>query len=352
MARTKHVSGSAPAGMDVIQNIVVVLQENHTFDNYFGTYPGADGTAGRDLCLPQASGSSNCRKPFHSPTLTPGDLSHTWSSAHDDYDGGKMDGFIYSEGSDETMCYFDDSDLPHYWKAASEYVLCDRYFTSVMSESAPNHLYLVAGTSGGIVDDRVPSTLDFPPVFEQLDSRKIKWKVYGFTKWYESFGYVQRSGEVASNFLPAGEFMSDLRANNLPEVSWIIGAPGGDEHPPKDVQKGQDSVASDVVNKLGESPYWKGLALFVTWDDYGGFYDHVAPPQVDRYGFGFRVPCLLISPYARKGFIDSTVNDHTSILKFIETRFGLNPLSTRDAAANAMLEAFDFRAAARKFAGI
>ncbi|MDG6939019.1 MAG: hypothetical protein JRN39_01260, partial [Nitrososphaerota archaeon] len=128
----------------------------------------------------------------------------------------------------------------------------------------------------------------------------------------------------------------------LAQVSWVIGAPGGDEHPPKNVQAGQDSVAGDIVNKVGASAYWNSVAIFVTWDDYGGFYDHVPPKQVDEYGYGFRVPCLVISPYSKKGFVDTAVNDHTSILRFIETRYGLPPLSTRDAAANGMMEAFDF----------
>ena len=111
-------------------------------------------------------------------------------------------------------------------------------------------------------------------------------------------------------------------------------------------------MANDVVNGLGHSSYWNSLAIFITWDDYGGFYDHVAPPQVDQYGYGFRVPCLVISPYARQGFLDSTVNDHTSILKFVEARFGLNSLSARDAAANNFSEAFDFSKPARAFVPI
>ena len=181
-AVVSHSSGAATSdGLGKVDRIDVVLQENHTFDNYFGYYPGADGTAGASICLPVAPGSSNCVAPFHSKSLTPVDMNHNWAAAHSDYDKGKMDGFIYSEGSDQTMCYFDKTDLPRYWKAASSYVLCDRYFTSVMSESAPNHLFLVAGTAGGLQDDRVPSTLSFPPVFEQLDSRGVSWKVYGFT---------------------------------------------------------------------------------------------------------------------------------------------------------------------------
>ena len=163
---------------------------------------------------------------------------------------------------------------------------------------------------------------------------------------------MQRNAKQPANFATARQFSRDVAAGNLPDVSWVIGAPGGDEHPPKNVQTGQDSVADDIVNKLGESSYWGGLALFLTWDDYGGFYDHVPPPQVDAYGYGFRVPCLVISPFARKGFVDSAVNDHTSILRFIETRYGLAPLSSRDAKANPMLEAFDFQQPASSFTKI
>ncbi len=340
---------SPQAGLGNIQNIVVVLQENHTFDNYFGTFPGADGTAGKPICIPVTPGSSDCIQPYHDPTLTPVDMNHNWKAARADYDGGKMDGFVYSEGSRETMGYFDGGDLPRYWKAAGQYVLCDRYFTSVMSESAPNHLYLVAGTSGGLTDDRVPRTITFPPIFEQLDSKGISWKVYGFTKWYESFQYVQGLPSAQSHFGQASEFAQDLAGGALPQVCWIVGAPGGDEHPPKNIQAGQDSVADDIVNAVGSSAYWTSSAIFVTWDDYGGFYDHVAPPQVDSMGYGFRVPCLVISPYARKGFVDSTVYDHTSVLRFIEDRFGLEPLSTRDASATGMAPAFDFMQGPRMF---
>jgi phospholipase C len=143
--------------------------------------------------------------------------------------------------------------------------------------------------------------------------------------------------------------IKDLAAGTLPQVTWVIGAPGGTEHPPQDIQRGQNSVFDDLVNPVGRSPLWPSVAVFVTWDDFGGFYDHVAPPQVDAYGYGFRVPCLILSPFARSGFIDHVVNDHTSILRFVENRFGLTPLSSRDAAANDLTEAFDFGQSARPF---
>lgn len=332
-----------------ISKIVVVLQENHTFDNYFGTYPNADGTAGKNLLLPLSPGANPSLAPSHSPTPSPVDLNHNWASAHTDYNRGKMDGFVYGERNAGTLAFFDRSDLPRYWAVADQYVLCDRYFTSVMSESAPNHLFLVAGTCGGIQDDSVPASLPFPPIFEQLDRRNVTWKVYGFTQWFERFAYVQKTASAATKFAPAGGFATDLADGTLSDISWIIGAPGGNEHPPQNVQLGESSVADDILNALGSSHYWGSAACFVTWDDFGGFYDHVPPPQVDAFGYGFRVPCLVVSPFARAGVIDHQVHDHTSILKFIETRYGLQPLSTRDAGANDFSEAFDFSTPPRPF---
>ncbi len=340
-------------GSSQIKNIVIILQENHTFDNYFGTYPKSDGTTGKSICLPKSKGSisqTNCVSPYHDTNLTPVDMNHNWNSAHQDYDGGKMDGFVYSEGNKETMGYYEETDLEHYYAAADNYVLCDKYFTSVMSESAPNHLFLVAGSAGGIIDDKVPAKLDFPPIFQQLDQKGISWKVYGFTNWYKSFAYVQDNCSTRNNFASSRSFDIDLKNGKVSRVSWIIGAPGGDEHPPANIQAGEESVAS-IVNSVGKSPYWNSVAIFVTWDDYGGFYDHVAPLQVDQFGYGFRVPCLIISPYARPGFVSSVVNDHTSILKFVEDNHGLSPLSTRDARANNLAEAFDF-GSARSFVPI
>ncbi|HYK92842.1 MAG TPA: alkaline phosphatase family protein [Thermoplasmata archaeon] len=341
-------SGRSTVGSP-ISRIVVILQENHTFDNYFGTFPGADGLAGRTICLPNQSGPGPCTAPFHAPSRTATEMSHTWQSAHADFDGGRMDGFVFSEGSPATMGYFDGTDIPRYWKAARTYTLCDRYFTSVMSESAPNHLFLVAGTAGGLRDDNVPTTLTFPPVFQSLETAGVTWKVYGFTKWFERFEFVRSLSGASSHFSTGARFAQDVASGSLSEVSWVIGAPGGSEHPPQDIQLGQDSVVDQVVNPLGSSSYWDSSAVFLTWDDYGGFYDHVAPPQVDSEGYGFRVPCIVASPYARPGFIDHALNDHTSILRFIENRFGLPALSSRDAAANDLSEAFDFTQPARAF---
>ncbi|MDA4117921.1 MAG: alkaline phosphatase family protein, partial [Thaumarchaeota archaeon] len=344
-----NARSQAAAPSAAIKNIVVIFQENHTFDNYFGTFPGADGTLGKNYCLPKAPGSKNCYPPFHDSNLTPVDMNHNWSVAHKDYDGGKMDGFVYSEGNQETMGYYDSADIPRYWKAAQQYVLCDRYFTSVMSESLPNHLSLVAGTCGGIMDDNAPATIKFPPIFQQLDNAGVSWRVYSSSTWLKNFEYVQNTPGADAKFVPPARIVTDVQNGDLAQVSWIIGAAGGDEHPSQNIQLGQNYVADEIVNRLGSGKDWGSIAMFLTYDDFGGFFDHVPPPQVDKYGYGFRVPCTVVSPFAKRGFVDSTVNDHTSILKFIETRYGLAALSTRDAAANDMSEAFDFTQAARAF---
>ena len=341
--------GSIRAGGVPIDRFVIVLQENHSFDNYFGTYPNADGTTGKNLCLPRAPGSAQCVKPFHDSNRTPAEMSHNWETAHSAYDGGRMDAFVYSEANTETMGFFDRSDLPRYWAAADQFVLCDRYFTSVMSESAPNHLFLVAGTAGGLLDNNVPSTFNFPPIFQSLDQQRVSWRCYGFSTWFERFAYVQGSPAVQRNFVPPDQFAQDLAAGALPQVCWVIGAPGGTEHPPQNIQTGQNSVLDAVVNPVGTSAYWNSTAMVVTWDDYGGFFDHVPPPQVDPFGYGFRVPALLLSPYAKAGFVDHSIYDHTSILRSIENRFGIPPLAARDSAANDLTNAFDFAQQPRRF---
>lgn len=348
---TARASAPAP-GSGALEHLVIVLQENHTFDQYFGAYPGVEGTAGRPLMVPAAPGATPTVAPFHATTLTPVDMNHNWASAHADYDGGRMDGFVYSEGNVATMGYCTRAEIPRYWRAADEYALCDHYFTSVMSESAPNHLHLVAGTAGGLRDDNVPATLLFRPIFQSLDEKRISWKVYGFTKWFERFAYVQGTPAARQNFAPATEFAKDLAAGVLPAVSWVVGAPGGTEHPPASIAAGENSVADDIVNAVGRSGYWPTSALFITWDDFGGFYDHLAPPQVDSEGYGFRVPCLVVSPYARQGYVDRTVYDHTSILRFIEERWSLAALSARDAHATPVSAAFDFAGNPRPFVPI
>jgi phospholipase C len=345
---------AAPAPRWPLSKIVIVFQENHTFDNYFGMYPRGDGILGKKFLLPATPGAPGTVGPLHAENPPSGDLNHSWAAAHGDYDSGRMDGFVYSEGTVESMGYYDHSDILRYWKAADQYVLCDRYFSSVMSQSAPNHLHLLAGTAGGLTDNRVPAQLPFPPIFQSLDAARIPWGLYSdYANWYTSFQYVQDNPSARARIQPASQFGKDLAAGKLPDVTWIMGmGHNADEHPAEDIRVGMNAVADTVVNGIGASPLWGGVAIFITWDDYGGRFDHVPPPQVDPWGYGFRVPCLVISPYARTGVIDSTLLDHTSLLRFVENQYGLAPLSARDSAANDLSSAFDFGSRARPFAPI
>ncbi|TLY01023.1 MAG: alkaline phosphatase family protein [Thaumarchaeota archaeon] len=296
-----------------IQHVVVIVQENHSFDNYFGTYPDANGLP-PGVALPAKPNGTASVKPFPlNNDVPPRDICHSWGCAHAEFDGGKMDGFVYTAASVMTMGYFDYHQIPYYWDYASQYVLMDNYFSSVAGPSLPNHLYLVAGQSGGIVTNDRPTRLGFPSIFDELQTSGVSWRYYAQL--------------YASGWNPLPIFKSFV--------------------PNASLTKGMQDLVVGLVDQIMRSQYWRSTAVFITWDDYGGWYDHVPPPQVDKYGYGFRVPCLIISPYAKRGFIDPTLADHSSILKFIETLFNLQPIAARDAAASNLMEAFDFSQKAR-----
>lgn len=359
-----------------IQHIVILYQENRTFDQYFGTYPGANGLP-MNVALPKARGSNEIVSPFHLTNTSTRDLDHSSRVARIAYDNGKMDGFVYAEGSDLTMGYYDHRELPYYWDYASKFVLMDNFFSSEMGPSLPNHLYLIAGQSGELTENTQGGTCEsreicqggsnrtsnnpyglsnnltfnFTTVMDQLDNRDVSWKYYNGDKDnYKDAGYWNPLPAFASfknnparlnNLAPNDQFLVDLAKGNLAQVVWVIPTEDESDHPTANVEVGQKYLVT-AINAIMQSEYWPSTAIFVTWDDYGGWYDHVAPPQVDTFGLGFRVPCLIISPYAKEGFIDHTQSEFTSILKFIETVHGLPTLTQRDAMASNMLEAFDF----------
>ena len=335
-----------------IKHVVVLIQENHTFDNYFGTYPGANGI-NSSIALPTTPDSSDLVSPFHLSSATPPiDLPHYRGAALEAYNSGKMDGFVYAEKSNLTMGYFDHREIPYYWDYASQFVLADNFFTSVMGPSLPNHIYLFAGQSGGVVENIDNATLNFPCIMDELDKNGISWRYYGVNSIFHSanplpaFESFKNNQSRFANCLPTNKFFSDISEGKLADVVWIRNE-SFSEHPPQNITKGQNFVVS-LVNSIMESPYWSSTAILITWDDYGGWYDHVTPPQVDQAGYGFRVPLLIISPYAKRGIVDHVINDHTSVLKFIETTFSLKPLATADEKANNLMEAFDFSQSPRE----
>ena len=375
-------AGHSHAGLNKIHHVIWIIQENHSFDNYFGTFPGADGPS-PSTCIPVMPGSSQCVKPFHMPEGEPiYDLRHGWVDEHAAYDNGKMDGFVWAEGTPLTMAYLDDRDIPNYWAYARHFTLCDRFFSSEMSESLTNHLYSVAAQSGGLIGglssvEEIEEVLgekggfSFASIVKSFSQGHVTWKYYVETRPmsedHESYGVmpslwfgapktfslwnplpgfkaVREDPEQMKNLVDLKEYFQDLRTGTLPEVSWIVPTFEDSEHPPESlvpVARGMWYV-TNILNALMESPYWKDSVVLLTWDDYGGFYDHVPPPIVDAFGYGPRVPTLVISPFVKAGFISHFTYDFTSMLKFIEERWDLPPLTQRDAHADDMTDCFDF----------
>lgn len=366
-----------PAGIKKVKHIVWIIQENHSFDNYFGTFPGADGFP-PGTCSPVLPGSKRCIAPFHMPkNMPPCDLSHRWVVAHAAYDHGAMDGFVWAEGTPFTIGYYDQRDIPNYWAYAKHFTLCDRFFSSLMGASGPNHLFTVAAQSGGVINNlfsikEVDQYLDsddgytFATMVKLFTKADISWKYYVQTQLFQPNG--QKSENPANpeapkeyslwNPLPAfkairdnpalmahlvaqKQFYRDLKQGTLPKVSWVIPMYVDSEHPSEPPWLGMWYV-THLLNALMQSPAWKSTVVFLTWDDYGGFYDHVPPPLVDAFGYGPRVPTIVISPFAKPGYISHQTYDFTSTLKFIELRFGLSHLTPRDGRANPMFDCFDF----------
>lgn len=280
-----------------------------------------------------------------------------------------MDNFDLSEaGGLDAYVQATEEDIPNYWAYAGRFALADRYFTSVHGPSLPNYLYLVAAQSGGVIDNGIgqPGTacngeeigavtvidaignraqrapcFDLPSLPDRLIQAGISWRYY-----VEDGGamiMLRNSEYWEGDYAPNEQFIADAQSGNLPAVSWVF-ADGADvsEEPPNSICHGENWTVQ-VLNAVMQGPDWNSTVVFVMWDDYGGFYDHVAPPQVDQFGLGPRVPLLIISPFVKSGSISHTVYEHSSLLKFVETRYRLQPLTARDRAASDMLDNFDFQ---------
>jgi phospholipase C len=322
-----------------IEHVILVMQENHSFDNYFGTFPAADG-------LPKGLVVEGVA-PFHLPSPISRNMSHSLSAARAAVNGGRMDRFVSAEGSPDTMGFYDERDIPNYWAYASHFTLADRFFCSAMGPSLPNHLYAVAASSPGIssnVKSPPGEGFDFPSLPDRLQAAGISWSCYagGKDPWAFSalnplagFRTIRHDPSLNARLVKTTSFFRDVRDGTLPSVSWVFPSGEESEHPLTDVQVGMWFVTA-VVNAVMKSPYWLNTAIVVTWDEYGGFFDHVSPPQVDEAGYGPRVPALVISPYARAGYLDHSVYDFTSVLRFMEDTFGVAPLGPRDGSASSI----------------
>jgi len=358
-------NSTVPKDLNVIQHTVFILNENHTFDNYFGAFPGADGATSGLLSNGQWIPLSTMSYAYQGT-----DLCNGWDCALLAMDQGKMDKFDLISGGWDGYVQATEQDIPNYWAYARRFTLADHYFTSVHGPSLPNHLFAIAAQSGGAIDNgtssgpglpcddnssgrvtvidengnrsQQSSCLDFPTLPDNLTKAGVSWKYYGAEGGVLTvIRHIYQNPLWQLSFAAPDQFLIDARTGHLPAVTWLLPPGPNDGHPPHSMCEGENWTVR-VLNAVVEGPDWNSTAVFITWDDFGGFYDHVAPPQVDEFGLGPRVPLLIVSPYAKQGYVSQTVYDHTSILKFVETRYGLKALTSRDARANPMLDSFDF----------
>ncbi len=384
-------------GIHKIQHVIIIMQENRSFDNYFGTYPGADGIPMKNgvptVCMPNPKGP--CQRPYHDTADVNGGAPHAEPNFLADLDHGKMDGFIRERDSaqgraqchglqdpacnagatPDVMGYHTGAEIPNYWAYAKNFVLADHMFEPVKSWSLPSHLYMVSAWSAKCANSSAMScssdivgpykSLKFEHLVRQelttgvmrvdlawtditwlLYHHHVSWAYYiqpgtqpdcanasaltcprvqqgartpGIWNPLPLFNDVHQDHQVG-NVQALHRYFAAARSGTLPAVSWITPSQPNSEHPPASVHQGQAYVTA-IINAAMKSPDWKSTAIFLAWDDWGGFYDHVIPPRVDGNGYGFRVPAMIISPYAKKGVIDHQILSFDAYLKFIEDDF-------------------------------
>jgi phospholipase C len=400
--RPERVAGGStgsyvvPPGIHKIKHIIIIMQENRSFDSYFGTFPGADGIPMRTgvplACVPDPV-RGGCVRPYHDPADVNGGGPHGEPNAVGDVAGGKMDGFIaeWARGlrtcraafnpscrltaTPDVMGYHTQAEIPNYWTYAKDFVLDDHMFEPVKSWSLPDHLYLVSAWSArchnaspkSCVNDIVgPYTyrqfgravnqelttgvtdinLAWTDITWLLYLHHVSWAYYvetgtqpdcpndsaescapvrqsyltpGIWNPLPLFTDVRHDHQLA-DIRPVSSYLSAAQAGRLPAVSWVTPSGANSEHPPASVHQGQAYVTA-LINAAMEGPEWRSTAIFLAWDDWGGFYDHVVPPRVDEDGYGLRVPSIVISPYARQGYVDHQTLSSDAYLKFIEDDF-------------------------------
>jgi phospholipase C len=372
-----------------IKRVIYVMLENRSFDNLLGRFPGVDGATtgvsyGKELPL------------IACPDWLPGDLPHDRAGFLNCVNGGSFDGFatgIY--GDPWSYSQFRENQVPNYWQWARDYAVSDHFFASVAGPSYPNHFFFIAGTSGGAIDNpeniltrklkdgsyfkswgcdavgndvfvftkdergnltKHDSCFDFPTVGEQLSEHGVDWAYYAavpgqlgyFWNAYNGVHDVFHDhGYWNAHMRPINDLKKDIEANQLPSVTWMTPVFQLSDHPPVSSAFTHNWI-SDIVNTVMRSDMWESTAIFLTWDEWGGFFDHVQPPQVDEFGLGFRVPLLTISPYARKGLVDDLVGEFSTPLRFIADNWGLPYLTDRIRNAHNFEHVFDFGRHPRK----
>ncbi len=365
VASLSAASGAVGGTATPIRHVFVIMQENHSFDNYFGTYPTANGTMVNNItskltpvngipigtCAPSPGG---CVPPrlIETPPDNPVEGQAT-------YENDYASGFVSNSGP-QSMVYFDYHSIPAYWDYAEEYGIADNYFAAVMSMTTPNRLAILAGDTPVSGNYGPPPSVQYGrTIFSQLDGGGISWGYYDFTKGsgnasqFYPLNYISGAGVPEGGVRDLSVLMSELRSGSgLPAVDFVnfLGASAFTEHPPYSPTAGQDQVVS-AVDAIMASTYWNSSVIFITWDEGGGFFDHVLPPvdfTIDHnftrplVGLGQRVPLLVISPFSKVNFVSHAQLSHLSLLRFIEYNWGLPPLTDAVAASALPLDFFNF----------
>jgi phospholipase C len=383
--------GPVPARVQTrwpIKRVLYLMLENRSFDNMFGRFPGANGATvgvrwGREVPL------------IRCPEWLPGDLPHSLAAWNASYNGGRMDGFAIGEyGPYFAYSQFTRRDIPNYYAWAEDYVLNDHTFASVAGPSYPNHLFFIAGQAGGAIDNpenirakrlndgrvfkswgcdahgddvfvyvrdrqgnvrRRSTCFRFETVGEQLSDRGIDWAYYSADPYqagyiwqaYSAIEPVYTNPEFWDEHIwPVDDLLRDIEAGALPSVTWVTPRFQLSDHPPFSTKHAHNWV-TDIVNAIMRGPLWDDIAIFITWDEWGGLYDHVKPPEIDHVDLGFRVPMLVISPYARRGYVDDAVGEFSAPLRFIADNWELPYLTQRIRRSHNFEHVFDFDRRAR-----
>jgi phospholipase C len=380
---TSPSATAAAKGIFKLDHLVFIVQENHSFDNYFGTYPGADGIPRRPdgtfaVCLPDPA-LGHCVTPYHSTNMETVGGPHGSKASVADVNGGKMNGFAQMAVSDKSdpcaaqpfgpgcknltgpqhqpgiMSFHTGAELYNYWTYAKDFVLQDHMFASSDSYTLPSHLYLISGWSATCKDWTNPMSCTsdvnklaaaekgaipyaWTDVTYLLHRYHVSWGWYvdprscWETKCKSNPGTTSKQNvlpgfldvhqdQQMGNIMPHQAFFTSAADGTLPSVSWVLPGPNYSEHPDAGPITPGIAWTTQVINAVMRSPDWSSSAIFLTWDDWGGFYDHVVPPKAGGNGYGMRVPGIMISPYARQGFVDHQVLSFDAYLKFIEDRF-------------------------------
>jgi phospholipase C len=349
VARSAFESRLPPPSRSGIDHVVVVMMENRSFDHFLGWLPRADGRQA-GLSYTDKAGIAHATYPLAPDFAGCGyrDPDHSYDGGRVQYDNGACDGFLRSGQSDVfAIGYYTRRDLPFLGEAARRWTVCDRYFAAFMGPTVPNRLYQHAGVTDRIAN---PAALtDLPTIWDRLAGRRLRGAYY-----YSNLSFLSYWGDRYDAIShPHSRFLADCRSGKLPHVAFVdpffsdsVTGDGNDDHPRADIRAGE-SFLNEIYKAVTSSPAWRRTLLVINFDEWGGFFDHV-PPTTARdvdpaYELrGFRVPCLLISPFARRGHVAHGIYDHTSVLRLIEWRWKLEPLSVRDAHARNLANALDF----------